>query len=148
METRNERIEELAERWLTAQATAEGERTLRELVRRGAALPESLGDLGVLLGGLDDLAAETLPTERSFALPAARRPLLRRIAPFGLAAAAAIAVGLFVWMERLREPYCYIDGKAIYNKEVALSTTVYLDGFARLDDPVRLLDRMMDDARP
>lgn len=146
MEARNERIDKLAERWLTAQATEDEERTLRERVRRGEELPEAFDDLGMLFEGLDDLAAETLPTERKIALPAARRPL-HRIVLSGLAAAAAITVGVFTWQQH-REPYCYVDGKAIYNKEVALSTTVYLDGFAQLDDPIRLMDRLLEEARP
>lgn len=146
MKTRNERIEALAERWLTAQATDAEERALRELVREGEELPEAFGNLGLLLGGLDALASETLPAERPFTLPVARRPL-RRIVPAVFAVAAAIAVGVFTWLQ-LRKPYCYIDGRAIYNKEVALSTTVYLDGFAQFDDPIRLLDRLMDNDRP
>ncbi|MDE5622972.1 MAG: hypothetical protein K2I59_08360, partial [Alistipes sp.] len=111
MEARNERIDQLAERWLTAQATEEEERTLRELVRKGAALPEAFDDLGMLFEGFDDLAAETLPTERRIALPA-RRPL-QRIVLSGLAAAAAIAGGVFSWQQH-REPYCYVAGTAIY----------------------------------
>ena len=106
MEARNERIDQLAERWLTAQATEEEERTLRELVRKGAALPEAFDDLDMLFEGFDDLAAETLPTER------------RSPCPHGAPCIASSSRG---WLPQQRSPSEFSPGSSTANP-TAMST--------------------------
>lgn len=55
-----------------------------------------------------------------------------------------MVLGLFLGAELLRKPYCYIDGKPIYDKEIALQTTVYFDSFAILEAPDRLVDELIE----
>ena len=128
-------------------------------------------ELRVLFGGLDALAGERMPVERETAvgrLSAAERPhvpsgsrpagrqlrmpgsgmplrrSVRRFVPWwGVAAAAAVALGAFLCVELLREPYCYIDGVAIYDKEAAMQATVYLQGLSDFGDQVRMVDELI-----
>ena len=44
---------------------------------------------------------------------------------------------------QLREPYSYIDGKAIYDRETALAATEYLDGLTALRIPEQVLDQLL-----
>lgn len=68
----------------------------------------------------------------------------RRLAPlWGFAAAAAVVLGLYLGAELLRKPYCYIDGVAVYDKEVAMQTTVYLESLSALDDSGRMVDELI-----
>lgn len=89
-----------------------------------ADVPESLREVRTLFGGLDALAGERSPERWK-----PRR--IRRMAPlWGIAAAAAVVLGIFVCADLLRKPYCYIDGVAVYDAEVAMQTTVYLESFS------------------
>ncbi len=58
-------------------------------------------------------------------------------------AAAAVAAGLFLGSVRLRRPYCYIDGVAVYDPERAMAATHYLDGLSGLAEPGRMVDRLI-----
>ena len=128
MNERQERIERLAERWFAAQATDAEERELRDWFRQAAGVPDSLREAQILFGGLDALAGE-----RSRERWKPRRA--GRILPlWGIAAAVAVVIGLFVCADLLRKPYCYIDGVAVYDKEVALQTTVYFEESGRMVD--------------
>ena len=138
MNERQERIERLAERWFAAQATDAEERELREWMRRAADVPESLREVRTLFGGLDALAGE-----RSQERWKPRR--IRRMAPlWGIAAAAAVVLGIFVCADLLRKPYCYIDGVAVYDAEVAMQTTVYLESFSALEESGRMVDELIE----
>ena len=68
----------------------------------------------------------------------------RRRLFWSVAAAAVVALGLFLGAELLRKPYCYIDGKPVYDREIALQTTVYFDSFAILEAPDRLVDELIE----
>lgn len=59
-------------------------------------------------------------------------------------AAAAVALGVLLGVELLRRPYCYIDGKPVYDKEVALRTTAYFEAFAALDAPGHMVDELIE----
>lgn len=137
MNERQERIERLAERWFAAQATDAEERELREWMRRAADVPESLREVRALFGGLDALAGS---------VPELRKPRrIRRMAPlWGIAAAAAVVLGIFVCADLLRKPYCYIDGVAVYDAEVAMQTTVYLESFSALEESGRMVDELIE----
>ena len=63
---------------------------------------------------------------------------------WGVAAGAVVILGIFLGAEWLRKPYCYIDGKPVYDKEVAMQTTVYFDSFAMLDAPARLVAELIE----
>lgn len=153
----SERIERLVERWTQAQATEAEERELREWFRRTQCIPTELHDAEVLFRGLDELAAERMPgrEDRSQWRPegagaaargrgfAPRALRWRRTVLWGAAAAVA-AVGLFLGVESLRRPYCYIDGRAVYDRQTAMRTTAYLDGFSKLGHPVRMVDELME----
>lgn len=152
-----ERIDRLVERWTQAQATEGEERELREWFRRTQCIPRELHDAEVLFRGLDELAAERIPGReehfqgRPEGAGAGARG--RGSAPRGLrwrrtvlwgAAAAVAALGLFLGAEALRRPYCYINGRAVYDRQTAMRTTAYLDGFSKLGHPVRMVDELMD----
>ena len=62
---------------------------------------------------------------------------------WGIAAAVAVVIGLFVCADLLRKPYCYIDGVAVYDKEVALQTTVYLESFSAFEESGRMVDELI-----
>lgn len=155
------RLERLAQRWLAAEATDAEERELREGVRTTGELPETLRGIRVLLEGLEALSAERRgacplwglnPTaEEPLREAAGPEPLKRRSAPsrrilrwgLSLAAAAVVGAGILLAAGWLRKPYCYIDGVAVYDREVAMQTTVYFDSFAALDTPNRLVDELI-----
>ena len=61
----------------------------------------------------------------------------------GCAAAAVVALGLFLCVEYMHRPYCYIDGQAVYDKDVAMRTTVYLQGFSEFADPEHLVEELI-----
>ncbi len=68
---------------------------------------------------------------------------LRRVL-FWSAAAAGVVLGVLLGVKLLRQPYCYIDGKPVYDKELALRTTTYFEAFEVLDAPDRLVDQLID----
>lgn len=140
----NERIERLLQRWYAAGASEAEECELRDWFRRTRPVPPELRDAAVLFRGLDAIAAEQLPEKAAMPCePIARRPLRwRRTLLWG--AAAVAAVGLFLCAGLLRRPYCYIDGKAVYDRETALRTTVYLESFAALGVSGQMVDYMME----
>ncbi|WP_417015644.1 hypothetical protein [Alistipes sp.] len=171
MNERQERIERLAERWLEARSSEAEERELRDLLREGD-LPESLRGWAMLFEGFEALSGEHLPESAAARLPgetadrlseAAADCLSReRIAPRIVnpegsrrrnirlrhvllwSAAAAVALGVLLGVELLRRPYCYIDGKPVYDKEVALRTTAYFEAFAALDAPGHMVDELIE----
>lgn len=77
-------------------------------------------------------------------LPGRKPRPFRRMAPlWGFAAAAAVVLGLYLGAELLRKPYCYIDGVAVYDKEIAMQATVYLESLSALDDSDRMVDELI-----
>lgn len=146
---KSERLEWLAERWLAAEADEAEERELRDALREAGELPASLRELRVLFDGLEALAEERMPAavgKTSQPVAALRRAPRWRVLRWAAAAVAAavVAVGIFLGVGRLRTPYCYIDGVAIYDREVAMQATVYFDSFAVLDAPNRLVDQLLE----
>lgn len=153
MDKRNRRIESLAARWMAARATDAEEQELRRLLRSGE-VPESLRDLAALFEGLGALSGERMPDTGAAGRPAAdsscrklpraeTRPL-HRLAAVWWGMAAAVVAGILVLAGLVREPYCYIDGRPVYDREVALQTTAYLDSFAALDATSQIVDELME----
>ncbi len=167
MKERKERIDLLLERYLDASATDAEEQELRAYFRSGADVPADLAWAETLFGGVDALAAESMPesapkelqtttptsipsrapdsipTPPPISVSGRRAVLPPRWAAMVSTAAATLILGLFVYAEFVRQPYCYIDGVAIYNKEIAMQTTVYLEGFSDFEDPARLVDDLI-----
>lgn len=144
---KSKRTAALLERWYAGQTTGEEEAQLRDaLFGSGAALPEADA---LLLTGLQALAEERCPAPQppmSRALQTAGRPRRMRLlwgAATGLAAAAAVAVGIFLGVQQPREPYCYIDGVAVYDKTQALAATECLQGLGALDTAEQLFDQLL-----
>ena len=153
MDKRNRRIESLAARWMAARTTDAEEQELRRLLRSGE-VPESLRDLAALFEGLGALFGERMPDTDAAGRPAAdsssrERPRaetrpLHRLAAVWWGMAAAVVAGILVLAGLVREPYCYIDGRPVYDREVALQTTAYLDSFAALDATSQIVDELME----
>lgn len=141
---------------MAARATDAEEQELRRLLRSGE-VPESLRDLAALFEGLGALSGERMPDTGAAGRPAAdsssrelpraeTRPLrpLHRLAAVWWGMAAAVVAGILVLAGLVREPYCYIDGRPVYDREVALQTTAYLDSFAALDTTSQIVDELME----
>lgn len=165
MKELSERIELLLERYLDATATDAEECELREYFSRTADIPADLRWAQTLFGGMETLSAErmpesepagsheeiltAMPTRTPDSIPTPppirvrRVTLAQRWVTTVSAAAAALMLGLFVYAEFVRKPYCYIDGVAVYNKEVAMQTTVYLGGFSDFEDPAQLVNELI-----
>ena len=86
--------------------------------------------------------AEGVPQAENLRSLSGRRNL-RKGLRWGLSLAAAVALGLLLGAELLRKPYCYIDGRAVYDREVAMQATVYFESLAALDTPNRLVDELI-----
>ena len=129
---------------MEARTSEAEERELRELLRGEADLPESLRDMALLFEGFGELAAERMADDRSADAPRIGSRSRRRIRWWVAAAAAVAAVGIILGVELLRQPYCYIDGRPVYDREEALQTTVYFASFAALEAPDRLLDELIE----
>lgn len=88
--------------------------------------------------------AEGVPQAENLRSLSGRRNLRKGLRwGLALAAAAAVALGLLLGAELLRKPYCYIDGRAVYDREVAMQATVYFESLAALDTPNRLVDELI-----
>lgn len=143
------RLEWLAARWLAAEATEAEERELRDALRGAEELPASLREMRMLFDGLEALAGERMPEAggtKPLPVTTLRYTPRWRMIRWAAAAvaAAAVAAGIFIGVDRLRTPYCYIDGVAVYDKEIAMQTTVYFDSFAELDAPSHLVDELLE----
>ena len=142
MKEQDERIERLLECYFDARTTEAEERELRDYFRYVDEIPASLRYARTMFGGLDALAEERRYETRSAAGRGARGG--RKLRPlWGVAAAAAVVLGVFFYAEYLRKPYCYIDGVAIYDKEAAMQATVYLQGLSDFGDQVRMVDELI-----
>lgn len=143
---RKERIDELLERYFEARATEAEESELRGLLHDAESADALPAEVRLMLGGLEALSEERMPDAgRLTPRPAPVRTLMRRISPWwGAAAAALVVVGVFLCVEWLREPYCYIDGRPVYDREVAMQTTAYFDAFSTLGASERMVDDLIE----
>ena len=119
------------ERYFEARTTDAEEQELKAYFREGETDP-GLRYARAMFCGMDGLAGECLPE---------RVQAFLRLC--GIAAAAVVALGLFLCVEYMRRPYCYIDGQAVYDKDVAMRTTVYLQGFSEFADPEHLVEELI-----
>lgn len=133
---RNRKLKETLARWYAAETTESEEQWLRETLLRESAEEEYAAER-ILFEGFGALAEERFEAgarrPQSLPLPPPARPRWRRWLP-----AAAAAVLLIGWVAawQLRSPYCYIDGKPVYDRQLALSMTdclEELEGLSALD---------------
>ena len=150
LEKRIDRAERLSTRWIEATASESEERELRDLLTQTDSkdLSDRLHIEQIMFEGFTALAGETCPPPRT--IPAARQSVLRRRIGWAVAAAvivcAIVTAGALQWH---REPYCYIDGKPIYDAETAmaatLSTTECLQQLSLLDRPIRMVEELISE---
>lgn len=141
MKERKERIEKLLERYFDARTTDDEEAELRAYFQMEDEVDTGLLYARTMFCGMDGLAAERLPAARR---PAGNKPAAKRMTLRLCGMAAAVVLGLFLCVEYLRRPYCYIDGVAVYDKEVAMQATVYLQAFSEFSDPGVIVDELIE----
>ena len=135
-----ERIDQLVELWLDGSTTDAEEHELRSLVEAcGEALPARLVWVATAFEGYGALAEERnpQPVKRQ---QRARRQLIRplqRVVQWGLAAAAVVAMVIAISIDR--EPYCYINGTAIHDAQLAMNETACFEHLAELDEAMSVL---------
>lgn len=135
-----ERIDQLVELWLDGSTTDAEEHELRSLVEAcGEALPARLAWVATAFGGFEALSEERnpQPVKRQ---QRARRQLIRplqHVVQWGLAAAAVVAMVIAVSIDR--EPYCYINGTAIHDAQLAMNETACFEHLAELDEAMSML---------
>lgn len=140
MENYIERIDQLTERWLDGATTDAEEHELQRLVKEcGTALPARLGWLADTFEGYRALAEERNPQPVKRSQHAHRAPLitLKRIATWSLAAAAVVVAIIGFSIDH--EPYCYVNGKAVYDAQLAMNETACLDYLSELDQVINVL---------
>lgn len=135
-----ERIDQLVELWLDGLTTDAEEHELRSLVEAcGEALPTHLAWVATAFEGYGALAEERnpQPVKRQ---QRARRQLIRplqHVVQWGLAAAAMVALVVAISIDR--EPYCYINGTAIHDAQLAMNETACFEHLAELDEAMSVL---------
>ncbi len=135
-----ERIDQLVELWLDGSTTDAEEHELRSLVEAcGEALPARLTWVATAFEGYGALAEERnpQPVKRQ---QRARRQLIRplqHVVQWGLAAAAMVAMAIAISIDR--EPYCYINGTAIHDAQLAMNETACFEHLAELDEAMSVL---------
>lgn len=135
-----ERIDQLVELWLDGSTTDAEEHELRSLVEAcSEALPARLVWVATAFEGYGALAEERnpQPVKRQ---QRARRQLIRplqHVVQWGLAAAAVVAMVVAISIDR--EPYCYINGTAIHDAQLAMNETACFEHLAELDEAMSVL---------
>ena len=135
-----ERIDQLVEMWLDGSTTAAEEHELRSLVEAcGEALPTRRAGVATAFEGYGALAEERnpQPVKRQ---QRARRQLIRplqHVVQWGLAAAAGVALVVAISIDRV--PYCYINGTAIHDAQLAMNETACFGHRAELDEAMSVL---------
>ncbi len=135
-----ERIDQLVELWLDGSTTDAEEHELRSLVEAcSEALPARLMWVATAFEGYGALAEERnpQPVKRQ---QRARRQLIRplqHVVQWGLAAAAMVAMVIAISIDR--EPYCYINGTAIHDAQLAMNETACFEHLAELDEAMSVL---------
>lgn len=135
-----ERIDQLVELWLDGSTTDAEEHELRSLVEAcSEALPARLAWVATAFEGYRTLAEERNPQPVKHQQRAHRQPLrpLQRVAVWALSAAAMVAMAIAISIDR--EPYCYINGTAIHDAQLAMNETACFEHLAELDEAMSVL---------
>lgn len=128
-------IRALLERYDDGLTTKEEEQLLQKLLTEADELPSDLQAAARLFEGFSALAEEQLP--RRITAPR-RKPLWWA---WGVAAAAVL--GLFFAVDRAAQPYCYINGVAVYDTELAMASTECLAHLEHLDRTMEIFDQLI-----
>lgn len=135
-----ERIDQLVELWLDGSTTDAEEHELRSLVEAcSEALPARLVWVATAFEGYGALAEERNPQpvkRQQRARSQLIRPL-QRVVQWGLTAAAVVAMAIAISIDR--EPYCYINGTAIHDAQLAMNETACFEHLAELDEAMSVL---------
>ncbi len=67
---------------------------------------------------------------------------MQRIVAWSLAAAAVVAMIVATTIDR--EPYCYINGVAIHDAQIAMNETRCFEHLAELDEAMEVLNLIQD----
>ena len=140
-----ERIDLLVERWLDGATTDAEEHELRSLVEAcGEALPARLAGVATVFEGYGALAEERNPQPVKRQQRARRQSIrpLQRVVQWGLAAAATVALVVAISIDR--EPYCYINGVAVHDAQIAMNETRCFEHLAELDQTMQVLTLLED----
>lgn len=135
-----ERIDQLVELWLDGSTTDAEEHELRSLVEAcGEALPARLVWVATAFKGYGALAEERNPQPVKRQQRARRQSIrpLQHVVQWGLAAAAVVAMVIAISIDR--EPYCYINGTAIHDAQLAMNETACFEHLAELDEAMSVL---------
>lgn len=135
-----ERIDQLVELWLDGSTTDAEEHELRSLVEAcSEALPARLAWVATAFEGYGALAEERNPQPVKRQQRARRQSIrpLQHVVQWGLAAAAVVAMVIAISIDR--EPYCYINGTAIHDAQLAMNETACFEHLAELDEAMSVL---------
>ena len=133
-----EEVKQLLSRWEEATVTDAEERELRVYFLQNRDIPDEWRYAQTMFCGMEALGAERMPVK-------IRLHRRHHIVRWSAAAAAAIVCAVVCYTQFIHTPYCYIDGKPIYDKFIAMQTTSYLDGFATLDQQAQMFDDLMQE---
>lgn len=128
-------IRALLERYDEGLTNTQEEELLRRLLTEADELPSDLQAAAHLFEGFAALQTETLPERHT----TPRRKSLW----WAWGVAAAAVVGLFLVVDRAAQPYCYINGVAIYDTEQALASTECLAHLEHLDRTMEIFDQLI-----
>lgn len=133
---RNEQeIRALLERYDEGLTSDDEEQRLRQLLAEAESLPSDLQAAACLFEGFAALSGEQLPQRLT---TPRRKPLW-----WAWGVAAAAVVGLFLLVDRAAQPYCYINGVAVYDTELAIASTECLTHLEHLDRSMDILNQLI-----
>lgn len=130
-------IRALLERYDEGLTSQQEERRLYELLTSEEELPNELRVVAAMLGGFAELREEQLPRRLTAA------PHRKKMRWMGWVAAAVAAVGICLLADRAVQPYCYINGVAVYDTESAIASTACLAHLEHLDRSMELFDDLL-----
>ncbi len=118
-------IRELIGLWEAGEANPSQEAEIRAYFRSEPEIPEDLQLYALMFAGLEEMAEDSMPAALNMKSSASR---IRRWS-FSLSM-VAVAIALFV--QYGREPYCYVNGKAVRNMEEAVAAVAPLQDLSML----------------
>ena len=127
------RVECLIELWLRGETTTAQERELRAFFTQSSSIPSHLEPYRVLFVGFAEMSKVQMLT------PKGRITVSRTIWRYAMAVASVVVVAVAVSIYAFREPYCYINGKPIYDKAIAMQTTEYMANLETFGESIEFL---------
>lgn len=136
------KINTLIQLWLDGNTNASQERELQEYFKSNSEIPTELQPYKIIFCGFNSIKNDTLKNDsvKDFVRDSAVNKNITRknknifIKVLSIAACISLLIGLFFTLKYYTEPYCYIDGKPIRDKSLAMQTTKELSDLNRLDE--------------